>query len=274
MFADIINELAKRFGPRSADEGLVSSPSAVETEGTTAGKVLDPMTMQQQMIPPPPGTVTNDAGTITDYQPGNPFAKLLQGGEQGTIRNLLQRMISPTPERNQPGSVQGFGTVGGGDPNRGTPGTGIDPGLDRTPTKNQRVPGLAPKAMSNPYEQPSAMNPQQIDELRNSILEQTGQLDPNSLSGRMSGPNASVDQHNQMNDAQRQHDSLRGFDGSRSQRMKKSEADGSFQVAGDVVPLHPPGTFSSNTQKGDVVNGLAKSLGVPPPKNVIPFKIG
>lgn len=43
------------------------------------------------------------------------------------------------------------------------------------------------------------------------------------------------------------------------------------QVA-DVVPLHPAGTFSSNTQTGDAVNGLAKALGVKPPKNVLPFK--
>lgn len=41
--------------------------------------------------------------------------------------------------------------------------------------------------------------------------------------------------------------------------------------AGDVLPLHPPGTFSRNTQGGDVINGVAKSLGVSPPKNVIKF---
>lgn len=42
------------------------------------------------------------------------------------------------------------------------------------------------------------------------------------------------------------------------------------QVA-DVTPLHPAGTFSSNTQAGDVVNGLARDLGVKPPANVIKF---
>jgi len=39
----------------------------------------------------------------------------------------------------------------------------------------------------------------------------------------------------------------------------------------DVTNLHPAGTFSSNTQKGDAINGLAKSLGVSPPNNVIKF---
>lgn len=43
------------------------------------------------------------------------------------------------------------------------------------------------------------------------------------------------------------------------------------QYAGDVQPSHPPGTFSSNTQRGDAVNGLAKSLGVKPSNNVIKF---
>lgn len=41
--------------------------------------------------------------------------------------------------------------------------------------------------------------------------------------------------------------------------------------AGDVLPLHPPGTFSRNTQAGDVINGLAQDLGVKNPKNVIKF---
>lgn len=41
--------------------------------------------------------------------------------------------------------------------------------------------------------------------------------------------------------------------------------------AGDVIPLHPPGTFSSNTQSGDVINGMAKALGVKNPPNVIKF---
>lgn len=46
--------------------------------------------------------------------------------------------------------------------------------------------------------------------------------------------------------------------------------DGS-QLA-DVVPLHPPGTFSRNTDGGDSVNAVAKGLGMPPPKNILPFK--
>lgn len=39
----------------------------------------------------------------------------------------------------------------------------------------------------------------------------------------------------------------------------------------DVVPLHPPGTFSRNTDGGDLVNGIAAKLGVKPPANVIKF---
>lgn len=41
--------------------------------------------------------------------------------------------------------------------------------------------------------------------------------------------------------------------------------------AGDVLPLHPPGTFARNTQGGDVINGVAKALGVSNPHNVIKF---
>lgn len=39
----------------------------------------------------------------------------------------------------------------------------------------------------------------------------------------------------------------------------------------DVTPLHPPGTFSRNTDGGDIVNGMASKLGIKPPANVIKF---
>lgn len=48
---------------------------------------------------------------------------------------------------------------------------------------------------------------------------------------------------------------------------------GTVKVA-DVQPLHPPGTFAKNTQIGDAVNGLARDLGVKPPKNIIKFPGG
>lgn len=49
------------------------------------------------------------------------------------------------------------------------------------------------------------------------------------------------------------------------------EVRSSLMQTADVTPLHPPGTFSRNTQIGDAVNGLAKDLGVKPPKNIIKF---
>lgn len=41
--------------------------------------------------------------------------------------------------------------------------------------------------------------------------------------------------------------------------------------AGDVIPLHPAGTFSHNTNVGDTINSIAKALGTKPPDNVIKF---
>lgn len=38
-----------------------------------------------------------------------------------------------------------------------------------------------------------------------------------------------------------------------------------------VTPLHPPGTFSRNTDGGDSVNAVAKGLGMKPPANIIKF---
>lgn len=54
---------------------------------------------------------------------------------------------------------------------------------------------------------------------------------------------------------------------------KQSDAgNGSYQVAGDVVPLHPLGTFSRNTDNGDIINGMARRMGQPNPQNVVPFR--
>lgn len=37
----------------------------------------------------------------------------------------------------------------------------------------------------------------------------------------------------------------------------------------DVVPLHPPGTFSRNSDIGDFINTSAKAMGISPPNNVV-----
>lgn len=50
-----------------------------------------------------------------------------------------------------------------------------------------------------------------------------------------------------------------------------NKPDATEKYAGDVVPLHPPGTFARNTQTGDVINGMAKDLGVKNPANVVKF---
>jgi hypothetical protein len=51
------------------------------------------------------------------------------------------------------------------------------------------------------------------------------------------------------------------------------EADGTPQGSqlADVTPLHPPGTFSRNTDGGDIINGMANRMGIKPPANVIKF---
>lgn len=51
--------------------------------------------------------------------------------------------------------------------------------------------------------------------------------------------------------------------------MGSQSSTGTQMAEATVTPLHPPGTFSKNTQIGDVVNSVAKTLGVPPPNNVI-----
>lgn len=53
--------------------------------------------------------------------------------------------------------------------------------------------------------------------------------------------------------------------------LRASQEDHWGTQLADVTPLHPPGTFSRNTQGGDVINGVANQLGIKPPANVIKF---
>lgn len=46
---------------------------------------------------------------------------------------------------------------------------------------------------------------------------------------------------------------------------------GTQMAEASVSHLHPPGTFSRNVDKADVVNGVADRMGIKPPANVIKF---
>jgi hypothetical protein len=53
----------------------------------------------------------------------------------------------------------------------------------------------------------------------------------------------------------------------------QSNAGGEMQMAdATVTKLHPPGTFAKNALIGDVLNGVANTVGVSPPNNVTPMK--
>lgn len=74
------------------------------------------------------------------------------------------------------------------------------------------------------YAQPSALDPVAIEQLRQSLLSDSGQLDPNNpngISGRMNDPNSQIDINNQRKETQSIEDSVRGFDGSRKANIQK-----------------------------------------------------
>lgn len=150
---------------------------------------------------------------------GTPFSSLLSApAEQGTMRNFLSRMFSDTPVADQPGAVVGRGTIS--PPSQITNQPADPAAFDAKPMKDQAQPALAPgrptptpladQPPSPPpadYSMPNALDPQQIEELRNSILSQTQQMNPNypdGLSGRMNSPYSHLDQEQQMQDAERQ----------------------------------------------------------------------
>lgn len=172
-----------------------------------------------------PNIIKDDSGSFSLDQ-SNPFLDAIRKsreGGPGVLRQLVNSFMGGG------GLEPHTGTVGGGGPPNHVPGTRQDAALNPIPLKSQKQPNLSqvqpalPVQVPPDYSMPQALDPASIEELRTSLLTQAGQLDPgnpNGLSGRMNSPNSNVDQRNQMNEAQRQSDSLRGFDGSRQQQIK------------------------------------------------------
>lgn len=244
MLADQLKQFLTTGKWPQGNDHLMERPAM---EGDKSGRTVDPQKMMQdKAIGQDPANVKDENGNITDYRSGglpgdlgkiisgvmglgkgggNPFSNLLRQNQgeagRGSIMGLLSNFLSPEPERNNPNKpVQGYGTVGGGDPSRGTPGSGVDPGLNPTPSKDQKVPAFAEKPgtptplplADQPlapapidYAMPAALNPQQIEELRSSLLTASGQMNvanPNSLMGRMASPNSAAEMRGQMSDAE------------------------------------------------------------------------
>lgn len=152
-----------------------------------------------------PRNIMDDSGKIVDYDMGDPISRALKGiitkpAEKGTLRNFLDRMISPTRERNNPG------VEGGAQPRLEE--------LNSTPSKLRSPATLAPTPKDYSM---SGLDPASMDELRKSIYEQTGQgavpnsasagvvseaQDPNSLGARMNSPNAPQEMKDQSNEAE------------------------------------------------------------------------
>lgn len=68
-----------------------------------------------------------------------------------------------------------------------------------------------------------------------------------------------------------QYDDMQGDEMDAKSHPANNVPQATEHYAGDVQPLHPVGTFSRNTQGGDIINGMAQSLGVSNPPNVIKF---
>src|SRR6266404_3399120 len=265
LLGDFLKELLlkDRTGLPPTNDLMSRSPSELGTESADSGSI-SPDVLMQQAQKPPPGTISNDAGSLVDFNPGNPFAKLVdKNAEQGTLRNFLGRIFDNgqlTP---------GTGTVGGGGAPDHVPGTEQDAALNPTPMEKQKQRSFAPVDDTPPvgpngaptseldanalkayadktydYSQPTALDPVAIEQLRKSLLTQAGQLDPNNpngLSGRMNSPNAPAEQRNQMDETQRMGDQLRGSANSiqNDRRNEKRSSLDPYRVAGDVVPIRP-----------------------------------
>lgn len=187
------------------DAAMVRSPSdAVSGDNN---EVTGEKIMQDRARAADPNVITDDSGKQVDYDTGDPISRALKGiitkpAEQGTMRNFLQRVIDPARERDSTDKIM----QGGGTPT-------VDQATNPVPTKLQPQVALAPaKNYSN-----TVMQQPTIDQLRASLFQQTGQgavpnsgsaaavaegVDPNSLAGRMTGPNSRLDTKAGMSEAE------------------------------------------------------------------------
>lgn len=224
MLPELLSNLLKiDKRPWSADN---NSRAPNETDSADHN-VIDPDKMMQDKSAAESDAIRTDSGSFSLDQ--TPFsglkdiiAKSRAGGDSGpgVLRQLLGSLL-------QGKMVPNTGTVGG-DPAgvsgpTHTPGTRQDAALNPTPMKDQSQPNFALPPRPD-YAQPTALDPAAIEQLRQSLLSDSGQLDPNNpngLSGRMNDPNSQVDMNNQRRESQSIEDSVRGFDGNRRANIQK-----------------------------------------------------
>lgn len=214
---DFIKNILNSGGLRSTGDSLgeMMPPHLGKPDGSveTPGKI-----MKDKAISDCPNCIYDEQGNIVDYDNRNLKSILDKakgafapgGNGEGTLSGFINRLMSPTPDAGKAAPLTG-GTVNSSDLTR-------DPVTTSTPTQDAVPQGLMPKVeipVPKPrpmdYSMPNALNPQQIEELRISLLTQAGQLDPNNpngLSGRMNSPNASPEINGGMSDAQSLSDEL------------------------------------------------------------------
>lgn len=158
-------------------------------------------------------SILKDDGTYSTDQTPFDIQKYLNGpAEKGTLRNFLQR-LQGNPDAPAVDPLSGGQAT---DKQLDPAPTAVQRGSDLSPVPDPAVPLPVPRPAAADYSQPTALDPVSIEQLRQSLLTQAGQLDPNNpngLSGMMNGPNSNVDEGQQRNQAMGIEDSIRGFDG-------------------------------------------------------------
>lgn len=221
MMADLLKELMSKGG-NGAGDSISKTPEETGNTSSDTG-VMSPNQMMGQGQKAPADTIIDDSGSFSTNQT-NPFLDALKKSRSnndtgpGVLKQLIQSFGS------NPTSV-------------GSATSTSDQVMNPTPLPNQKQGNLAksipasevPIPQSRPinvYAQPSALDPVAIDQLRQSLLTQAGQLDPgnpNGLSGRMNSPLADSDMGQQRNQAMGIEDSVRGFDGVKPAQVRKQK---------------------------------------------------
>lgn len=215
MLNDFLNKFkAQEQGKHKNNDPGIELPQSYLKNGNDADGDKNNMTPKDYMGNKKDGAeILNDDGTFSKDQTPFDIQKYLNGpAEKGTLRNFLQR-LQGNPDAPAVDNLSGGQAT---DKQLDPVPTAVQRGADLAPVPDPAVPLPTPRPATPDYSMPTALDPAAIEQLRQSLLTQAGQMDPNNpngLSGMMNGPNSNIDMGQQRNQAMGIEDSIRGFDG-------------------------------------------------------------
>lgn len=217
MLTDFLSK-AKQQAGHSYKDGppqLALPPGQALPDSDSDKMNVSPKNMMQNKILPK-DAITGDDGFLSTDQT-NPFLDAIRKSRQnnntgpGVLKQFFDGLMTDPKSIKDQGGLSAP-QITPADISRG-------PDLAAPPQTGDSIPQTplpVPRPPAADYSMPTAIDPNSIEQLRQSLLTDAGQRDPNNpngLAGRMASPNAPADMGQQQNQSMSIEDAIRGFDG-------------------------------------------------------------